>query len=340
MAELLTPSCERWTHLLQALEHDFYHHPAYMDLEARRLGLTAVAIADYEGGSATFVPLLLKAVGNQLHASSAHGYPGILSQRPRYELARLEEALSQHGIASAFIRQHPLIDLELEPGQRSMVRVEGETFGISLTHGPNEDDRLLDSYHKSTRRDIRRAQREGLRASQSNDHSSVIDFHSVYAATMERLNAKAGYRYPRDYLESFLELPGVDATIVRVHASAGEVLSAGLFTRTGPHAQYHLGGTLIDRHLGGYATKLMLHHGALWASKRGAHHLHLGGGQTIGRQGLHDLKRRFADVTFTYRTVRLVGDRTAFRELTGPHYEIKAALQSAYFPPHLPGETE
>ena len=77
----IDPDSPRWSEVLGAARHDFYHLPSY----ARLAGGEAMAFVAEEGGRRLLVPLIVRPVpvgvtggGGLLDATCPYGYPGLL----------------------------------------------------------------------------------------------------------------------------------------------------------------------------------------------------------------------------------------------------------------------
>ena len=62
----LKPSDDYWVDLLEAMAHDFYHLPEYVDLEARRLNATPEGLLIRQGDRYFFLPYLIRSCAPML----------------------------------------------------------------------------------------------------------------------------------------------------------------------------------------------------------------------------------------------------------------------------------
>src|SRR5215210_2792555 len=126
MMRILTPEqIGEWSAVLErAVQHDFYHLPAYHAMAEQRGEGEARLFVQEEGGYTIALPLLLRplsgiagaAVGTERwrDATSVYGYAGPLASHARVPeqiagnfQSALKDALIEQGVVTAFSRLHP-----------------------------------------------------------------------------------------------------------------------------------------------------------------------------------------------------------------------------------------
>lgn len=272
---------------------DVYHHPDYVAKEARRIGAVPAMVCAEAAGQVVGLPLLFRPIAGHpdlCDAVSVYGYNGLLFSglpgqlAPVGLIAAIERALYQRGCVSLFNRGHPLRPAQL-PG-RCLV---GETLVLDLRAGAAAYEAGLSAGHAY---DLRRMRAAGLRAEADPDGRHLEAFHRMYLATMDRLGASAGYRFPLEDVRDHFALPANDAQLWLAWAD-DRLAASALFFRGRHCAHYHLSAS--DRQATKHpATKLILDafiRAEIALGRRD--HLHLGGGVGGAVDSLHRFKRGF-----------------------------------------------
>jgi hypothetical protein len=272
---------------------DIYHQPGFVALEARRIGAQPALIVTEAGGHTVGLVLLFRTVPGQpelCDATSVYGYNGLLYSGPVGEsvpqaaLEAIERALYLRGCVSVFNRSHPLRPAQL-PGRV----VAGETLLLELAVGLPAYLAGLSEGHAY---DLRRMRADGLRAEVDREGRHLEAFHRMYLATMNRLGAAAGYRFPLEVVREHFEMPSNDAQLWLAW-DGDRLAAAALFFRGGHCAHYHLSAS--DRQASKHpATKLILDAFIRAEITSGARRfLHLGGGVGGAVDSLNQFKRNF-----------------------------------------------
>lgn len=331
----------KWRSLLDRLNHDFYHLPAYVELSALQEGGTSEAFWAEEGTKAILIPLLIKELPETLRASSSwcdaqspYGYPGPLISRS-CDMASLSqfldlfrEACQRRGLVSAFIRLHPLLPFPAYTGYSSRQLVlQGQTVYIDLRLGLQELWRQTWSGHRS---DIQKLQESGYHTV-IDDWNRYPDFVSIYEATMRRLDAARFYFFSQTYFDALRHALGDRLHLAAVLSPSGETMAAGLFPCMNGLMQYHLSGSseALPRIP---ATKLLLYSMTQWAKENGCHTLHLGGGVGSRQDSLFKFKTGFSPLLADFYTLRLVLDEEKYRVLVEKRRLMGEDDLSDFFP--------
>lgn len=346
---LISPSDDAWLQALADLPHDVYHLPQYVQLEAERMHGRAAAVSITAPGFRFFLPLVLAPLDNAVtpgapawDATSPYGYPApifsadssdtLLGEAIDHMLAELSAA----NVASLFVRSNPLLPLPAAPmAGRGLLLTHGQTVWINLAQSREQRWSEIRPRFRSY---LNRLERLGLHASEDPALHHLDRFMALYRQTMDKVGAADWYYFSRDYLAALLERLHEHCSLCVVTAPGGEVVSAGIFTVTGDIAQYHLSGTQAD---GDYrdALKLLIEFGAIWAGRRGATRLHLGGG--VGGEGdkLFQFKAGFSRQRSEFSSWRVICNRALFEAAlarspaAGLDVADKACL-SGFFPPY------
>ena len=272
---------------------DIYHQPDFVALEAKRIGATPGLVVVEAAGHTIGLALLFRPIPGHpelCDATCVYGYNGLLFSGPSGEpvpqqaLEAIERALYLRGCVAVFNRSHPLRPAQL-PGRV----VSGETLLLDLAAGEAAYVRGLAEGHAY---DLRRMRADGLRAEVDADGRHLEAFHHMYLATMDRLGAAAGYRFPLEIVREHFRMPTNDAQLWV--AWDGDRLAAGALFFRGRHcAHYHLSAS--DRTASKHpATKLILDAFIRSEISLGRREfLHLGGGVGAALDSLNQFKRGF-----------------------------------------------
>ncbi len=294
-ARIVTDDTE-WTVLLAGPFRDgadIYHQPRFVALEARRIGAQSALIVTEVGGHTVGLVLLFRTIPGYpelCDATSVYGYNGLLysgpigAPVPQEALEAIERALYLRGCVAVFNRSHPLRPAQL-PGRT----VAGETLLLDLAAGLPAYLAGLSDGHAY---DLRRMRADGLRTEVDREGRHLEAFHRMYLATMDRLGAAAGYRFPAEVVRDYFEVTTNDAQLWLAW-DGDRLAAAALFFRGRHCGHYHLSAS--DRQASKHpATKLLLDEfirAEITLGKR--KFLHLGGGVGGAIDSLNQFKRSF-----------------------------------------------
>ena len=324
--ELVEVTGDTYRRALGQIDHDAYHLPAYVQLQARLSGGRAVAYCHQDADRWFALPLVLDRVPGTPHAltdaASPYGYPGPVASPGagptfwRAAVRGLGRALSGADVVSCFVRTHPLLvpDAEALSGAGTVVR-HGSTVWLDTTVDEDTARGRLRSNH---RRQIDRARRGGLRTV-IDDWSGLGAFIDAYHQTMRRVGAGDIYHFDAGYFAALRDALGdhVHLALVVDGQDGDEVLGGGLFFAHRQLVQYHLGATR-DQCLPRQPAKLMMDDMRRWASAGGYTAMHLGGGLGGSEaDSLFHFKAGFGPGRSPYLTWRVVPDRERYAALAG-----------------------
>jgi hypothetical protein len=332
----IAPESPLWTTVLESVEHDVYHLPAYAELAARTDGGRARAFVAEDDGCRFLVPLILRPVGRgAVDAISPYGYPSPVwpgAAPARFldaAIAAFVDALGSEHIVSAFIRLHPILTVALTPFTAFGEVVAGaETVVLDLTQTPESSWRDTRENH---RRSIRRAERAGFAARCDGAWERFDDFLRAYRETMTRVEAASYYFFPDSYYADLRRALGERLHLLLVERQ-GRVAAAALFTECCGIVQYHLGGTR-DEFLAHAPMKLLFHFARSWFKDRGARLLHLGGGVASRDDSLFHFKAGFSSRRARFHSWRLITAPDTYGELVADwRNECGREPRGAFFP--------
>lgn len=347
-ANFVRPDSDRWKEVLATVRHDVYHLPDYVEIQAQQEQGTPVAFIAKEEDSTFLLPLILRPVATQrgdipadlFDAVSHYGYSGPIINHSltgvdqsfmRRALNSLLILSERHGIASCFVRLHPILTTHLDAlAEVGTVIRHGETVTIDLTLPAEELWRQTRSGHRS---EINRARRAGHVAEMVDGDDAFEAFEAIYQETMERLGASDYYRFDRMYFQELRDrlCNLLHLGVVRID---GDIAAAALFTEIHGIVQYHLSG-VRGEYLRHQPTKLLLDYARSWAKSRGNRVLHLGGGLGGRADSLFAFKAGFSHGRAPFHTWRIITDQEAYSRLTADwerQHGVEADDMQGFFP--------
>jgi GNAT superfamily N-acetyltransferase len=334
-ARLLAVDAPEWASFLRGTPHDFYHLPAYVALCAIQERGEAQALYVEDGERSMLLPLIFRSIpgGDGRDATSPYGYPGPLvsgTDDPGFlsdALLAGIAALRAVGIVSVFVRFHPLLNASPPEGVGEVV-LHGATVSVDLTLPGTT---LWAQMRHNHRRDITKAVKSGLVARMDPGFKGYDKFKRLYRTTMDRHSASPYYLFGDEYFDGLRDALGEQLQLCLVERD-DVVAGAGLFIETCGIVQYHLGGS-DESSVSVQPSKLMLYFACGWAKERGNRYLHLGGGVGGANDSLLHFKGGFSPLRHPFRTLRIVIDEAAYRNLASSHdRSLNPKVSAGYFP--------
>jgi lipid II:glycine glycyltransferase (peptidoglycan interpeptide bridge formation enzyme) len=236
-------------------------------------------------------------------------------------------ALRDAGVVAEFAHLHPWkANPELVGGgepDREIVWVDAAL----------DEERLWrESYSKACRKNLNRAEREGVTVREAGSEADIAAFHRIYIGTMERNEAAPGYYFDRDYFQAiFEEMPGSARFALAWHE--GEVVAATLYLHDADDVYSYLGGADHD-HQQLRPTNAVVHETIRWAREQGKRRLILGGGYRPD-DGIFRFKASFSPERATLRLARRIHLQDDYDALVGAwreRHRSPSPEPSSYFP--------
>jgi hypothetical protein len=335
-ARLLSPSARQWADVLRRTDHDVYHLPEYVSLDANVSGGTPAAFWYREEGHAFLLPLILRDIPDSdlRDAVSPYGYSGPVSDASHEDTAfwrracdQMIETLGANGVVTTFVRLHPLLPVPLDvlDGTGAVIH-HGETVSVDLSLSLEEMWRETRGDHRT---DINRAQRAGVEVV-FDDWERLDEWVAVYHENMQRLGASKFYFFPREHLSALQEAVG-DRMHLAVALVDGEVVGGNTFFEYRGMIE---GYVASSRHGDGHhADKLLYAEVRRWAKDRGNAIFHVGGGVGGAKDSLFSYKAGFSSGRHPFHTWRVVTHRPAYADLLARRGMTPESVDmSGYFP--------
>lgn len=302
----------------------------------------------YEAGEKRFVyPFRLRRLGDVealaefgdwCDIASDYGYGGPVISVPREEkgigvrdfvrdaVEAFDEFCAGENVVSEFCRFHPLmanhayLEREYEPVFCN------QTVWIDLRV---PEDEILRQMRENHRRDIRRAEKLGVRVEISEAGEQIDAFYGLYIQTMKDVGASRYFFFPIEFFRQMLaRLAGRGALFCASYE--GTVVASVLYVWGDRFLHYHFGG--LDRAYGGLRGNKLLHfHAIRWGKRQGLERLHLGGG--VGgcdTDSLMWFKGGFSSLRAEFYVARRIHNMEMYRRLC-KWVDVDPALER-YFP--------
>jgi CelD/BcsL family acetyltransferase involved in cellulose biosynthesis len=228
------------------------------------------------------------------------------------------EALREAGVVAEFAHLHPW---KADPAAVGGAEADREIVWVDLTL--DEESLWRNSYSKACRKNVNRAEREGVVVRPAAGIDDVAEFHRIYIGTMERNEAERSYFFDRAYFEAIYEEMADSARFVLAEHE-GSVVAATLYLHDADDVYSYLGGA-DHAHQQLRPTNAVVHETIRWAREQGKKRLVLGGGYRPG-DGIFRFKASFSPERATLELARRV-------HLPGDYEALVAAWRAAHGDP-------
>ena len=238
----------------------------------------------------------------------------------------LDAAFDRHAVIADFTHLHPFAAAH---GLAADPEPEREIVWVDVTL--DAESTWRESYSKACRKNVNRAEREGVSVRAAETEADIAEFHRIYEMTMERNDALDSYFLP---LERFLaiheEMP--HNSRFALAEQGGEVVAATLYLHDDEDVYSYLGGADHD-HQHMRPTNAVVHATIEWARTQGKRRLILGGGYAPD-DGIFRFKASFSPERATLMLARRIHDARAYEALVQAwrEYHGPDADPTGFFP--------
>jgi len=259
--QVLEPGDSSWHKLFNFLpynQRDVFYSSGFASLcqrtiESRNLVRCATFFKD--NNSVILYPFVLRRLEDKINLPitrglvdtvSLYGRGGVVGNASEIEINdfnyQIDNYMKLNNVVCSFDRFHPVISNEKFASPSARIFNVGGFVVVDLQ--PCQSN-IEDNFKPSVRKDIRKAQRNGIRCfSESNcDHLST--FIDIYYQTMERNSASSFYYFTEDFFSALPEyLPGMFRYFYA--EINGRIISCELVLYCGKYSHSFLGGTHKD----------------------------------------------------------------------------------------------
>lgn len=330
-------SSPQWIPYLEIEQHDLYHLPEYVALDAQWMRGEPLAWICIKDDCQCLIPLIRRPINSNERVYdlvSPYGYPGIL---PLKSLTAVEASRAVNhfrldaaaaGYISSFIRLNPFLNNWILPALPDLPDLSHMDEFSQCLHGITLSIDLSDLYSNTKgysytsdysytsgqptynfslnhRRNLRQLHQKGYTTA-INLWNLLPEFSQAYTATMIRRKAAPRYLYTEDYFNRLRGIASEHLIFITVSSPQGEFCCGGLFSLFGRTIQYLFGATVEGaRHHS--PSKLMIEEAIIVGVNHGAEVLHLGGGVGAGiKDGVFRFKQGFAHKSHAFQCLHFI----------------------------------
>ena len=236
-----------------------------------------------------------------------------------------QEYCDDNKIVAEYIRFSPWVKNAENFRNVYEMRNQGTTIYIDLT----VNDFFMEEFSSSTRRQVRRAQKNDVEIEFDFEGFTIGEFHRLYELTAKKTNMEEYYLFKKEFLEdSFQQLKDNSFLINARHE--GKCVSSCLVIHHGNHAHYHLMANDPEYyHLA--ANSLIIYEACNWGTSNNKKMFHLGGGG--GDEHLDRFKRNFTKTEpLDFYAGKKIRNETAYEELVEYKRNNGGIESSGFFP--------
>lgn len=264
-----------------------FHHPLWLGLLRRRYGYPIHARVERGGGGAIAAGIPVARIESRLTGRRLVALP--FSDLCPVALAGGADPAALDAVADGLAAEQRRSGLELSV-HAPLPRLPGAELVPGFIHhlipvrdGPAEPERR---FSRSAARNLRRAEREGLRVQRRRDAAGLAAFYRLHLKTRRRLGVPT---QPRAFVAGFERLFEAGLGFVALVVDGAAVIAAAVFFRHGGTLTYKYGAS-ESRALGKRPNNLLFAEALRWAEAEGCHTLDLGRTE-IANPGLRAFKR-------------------------------------------------
>ena len=235
---------------------------------------------------------------------------------------------SELGVVTEFMHLNPWSEAEqLLPEEA--IQYNRDVIWIDTTL--SQDELWVQHFSHACRKNLKRAEREGVRVYEASNLDDIREFHRIYRDTMDRNQALSAYYFPLEYFTSiFQTMPQNSRFVMAEHES--RIIAATLYLHDEVNMYSYLGGADYE-HQAVRPTNAIVCETINWARSRGKKRLVLGGGYQPD-DGIFRFKAGFSQLRaafYTYQQIHLPDQYDVLRD--DWHRQQAAASESTpYFP--------
>ncbi len=321
---LTTEDADRWRAVLPAKAFVMGSLEYARILERLTCAAARLFVAEWGGTSAAY-PFLLRSVGalpfaaglgdrwdtfTQEYSGPVWTGPPLPSDAGCPRFADLFAAhCREHGIIAEFAHLSPWAPPELLDA--ACVQPNREVVYLDLTWG--EEKIWKRSLTSDARRQVKQAERAGVRVRRAASVDDVREFHRLYGLTMERRNALDRYHFPLEYFVAFFEMMPENAFFALAEYQ-GRVVAGGLYFHDATEVVWHL--STVDMAFSDVRPVNAYHYDTIrWAVRHGKRRMLCGGAYQPG-DGVFRFKANFSPLRAQFQTYRRVHAADAYAALT------------------------
>lgn len=281
------------------------------------------------------VPFLINGI-QYYDIVTPYGYGGPIVVEAKNKERLIEEYRDQfaaycaeNNIICEFIRYHPIFKNYLDFADVYENTYSRHTVGTNLSA---YDDPVQCEFSKSARKEVRKAEKAGVKCRLNLHPRDLSTFKALYEQTMDRNHAGAMYYFPDTYYKMLTT--DIRDFILEIQALLnGEVIASEI---------YFVSNGLMHAHLLGSSEKLLEIGGgailestaAKWGKENGYNYIHHGGGRSSATDDpLYLYKKKFGKNTeFDFYTGKKIWDQEVYDRAVEIRKKAGKIQNADYFP--------
>ena len=249
---------------------------------------------------------------------TAYGYTGPISTTSDDNFVReadeeFRRFCAEENVVSEFVRFNPLLsndDLFHSSNSMSIVPLR-DYVTVKLERSAEE---LFLGYSSQNRNKIRKAEKTGVQIQFDPEAKDFDTFVSIYLENMQRIGAAKMYFFSDAFFAEMKRLTVQSGAFMTARLN-GEILGATVFLKGETIGHYFL-SSATEEGKKNAVSNLMLHHGILWAKRKGLQQIHLGGGVTASADDpLLVFKLNFSDVLVKFTIGKRIHNQRVYDAL-------------------------
>lgn len=256
-----------------------------------------------------------------------YGYGGMIVKGENESIGKMlkeyEIWCKNNNIISEFVRFHPLHAIN----KKIRDYYSFETLGPTVTVDIKNEKEVWENYTSNNRNAIRKAKKNGVSITYSNEQKDYKEFQKIYLQTMESLNSKKYYMFSDVFFDSFYKHMKEKMLVFNALYN-DKVIASSIILMDKGVMHYHLSGSKREfRNLN--ATSLLLDEVIQYGFSKGVKRFHLGGGLGSKEDSLYKFKRNFNPKSITnFHIGKKIINKEKYEELSSS-VEVKT---DDYFP--------
>jgi hypothetical protein len=322
-----------------------FAHPSFVESFLAPGQQSLCAVQRTEAG-AVLLPLILRPLANESWSGDSHawdattpyGYGGAYAWGNVDADAFWDDVdawAAQERVVSLFARLSLFSDMILP--FRGEVTTAQDNIVRSLEL---DDEAMLMDYEHKVRKNIKKAQRNGLTVEWDLRGERLAEFHAIYISTMVRREATGGYFFPIEFFQKLIDECPTEVAFVHAYRE-GRIVSTELVLVGAEVTYSFLGGTDAES-FDLRPNDLLKHEIIRWSREQGKRYFVLGGGYTPD-DGIFRYKKSFApnDGTRPFFVGRRTYDEAASQALVERRKQAQPGWEPAegFFPAYrAPGK--
>jgi hypothetical protein len=255
---ILKPSDPRWDTLFNTLPpfaRDIFYSAGFARLCQKILPPSETPICaafSSADGSTLLYPFVVRNIAGLVDVPipeglqdtiSLYGRGGVVGRASPDALGAFHQSLAQYmldqRVLCSFDRFHPVMVNHTLARKDCEILDVGGFVVVDLRLSPQA---LRESFKSSVRKDLRKAERNGITCFAEANCNHLTDFLDIYYQTMERNSANSFYYFPETFFAALpTEAPGQFHFFYAVHE--GRIVSCELVLHHGMYSHSFLGGT-------------------------------------------------------------------------------------------------